>query len=62
MYILPEYGHRSGPKHVSSAQKTLLGTVVLRKTISEYMRNRMQNPTIKKEIRLRIAVEDLLET
>jgi Ca2+/Na+ antiporter len=42
MYILPEDGHRSGPKHVVSSaqsnrtQKTLLRTVVLRKSISIY--------------------------
>jgi hypothetical protein len=53
MYVLPEDAHRSGPKHVVSsaqynrAQKTLLRTVVLRKSVSGYTRNRMLNPTIR---------------
>jgi hypothetical protein len=57
MYILPEDGHRSGPKHVVSKiksikidkieHKNIVAYGGFKKSISGYTRNRMQNPTIK---------------
>jgi hypothetical protein len=53
VYILPEDGHRSGPKHVIVVhnkidhEKHLFAYGGFNKSISGYTRNRMHNPTIK---------------
>jgi hypothetical protein len=51
VYVLPEDGHQSGPKHEVVQNKIERKNIVayggFKKSISGYTRNRMQNPTIK---------------
>jgi hypothetical protein len=48
MYILPEDGDRSGPKHVVST-KTLLRTVVLRKALVDTRATECKTQQLKNE-------------